>query len=434
MSGRTKVIIVLILSGAVWMGVLLRLGMWNATLKPMDGILSHTFNGWSEYPVSRHLFLGQYNADDFANGRAYVSGTYPFIFFNFAVVAPLHFIFGVPYNVAHNVLPYLYVFCLIAFLVLTTWKNLIAISERRTFFLWLLIFIAVGITMTDPLPWTATFNANRENIFIMVAGVFCYLSTFVFRDEVPKLPLLLVGIFLATWAPIYTPAWILGTLFFQRTLKPPRRWFIETAAVTAWAAFNILLPVIVCRLAGIQTAGSGLLFRSGLDGSTRYMTSIFQAMTMPVDPRHWPTGWYLLVAMALTISFAYIFRTTKHRPVKQAIFLIIPYAWTAIFFPQMTSIHPYLTDILLFVPITFLLSFWCLQQEFWGKLNGSSYVVVLMAAGLVLMSNLLAIAQAPKYEFIERDIMPVASVLVFGSIVAYVIAKMTARFRSKTST
>jgi len=431
MGKKTKIIVVLILSAAVWMAIVLKLGIWHATLKPMDGILSHTFNGWSEFPVSRHLFLGQYHADDFANGRAYVSGTYPFIFFNFLCVAPFHYLFGLPYNVAHNVLPYLYVFCLVIFLILSSRKQLVAISEHGNLFVWLLIFISLGITMTDPLPWTSTFYANRENIFVMVAGVFCYLSTWVFRDQIPKLPLLIAGIFIATWAPIYTPAWILASLFFQRGLKPARRWIVEVVAVSLWALFNIELPVVVCRLAGIQTAGSSVLFRSGLDGSTQYMTSIFQATSAPIDPRHWPTGWYLLVTAVLTVCFAYVFREEKYRPVKQAIFVLIPYCWTAIFFPQLTSIHPYLADVLLFVPATFLISFWCLQEPFWKNLNGSTYVVALIVAGLILMSNLLAMAQAPRFEYVERDIMPVASLIVFGSIGVYVSVKLTQWFREQ---
>jgi len=429
MGPRTKIAIVLLLTGAVWMAVLLRLGIWHATVTPADGHLSRTFNGWAAYPPSRHLFLLQSEPDDFANGKAYTSGTYLYIFLTFIYLAPFHFLLGLPYEVAHNFLVYSYVFCLALILIVTTRKQLVAIAESGNILVWLLVFISIGITITDPLPWTSSFNANRDNSFILVAGAFCYLSTFIFRNQIPRLPLLIVGIFLASWSPIYVPAWILATLFFRPTLKLDLRWIAEVAGVSLLALISAELPVLVCRLAGIEPIGSSVMFRSGLDGSTQYMSSIFQAAYAPADPRHWPTGWYVLVTAVLCLCFAYVFRGQNYRPVQQAIFLLIPYCTTVIFLPQMTSIHPYLTDVFIFIPATFLISFWSLQKPFWEKLGGNTYVVALIAAGLILMTNLLAVAQMPRFGFVERDIMPFASLIVFGSIAVYVVLKLVKRFR-----
>lgn len=389
---KYKLLIALTLTGAIWLLVLLKLGLWHVTLRPDGGVLSYTFNGWAEYPASRHLFLGQYNPDDFAQGRAYTTYTYPFLFFNFLILTPLHFLLKLPYEVAQNFLPFFYVLCLAGLFILTRRDQLLSIVERQCPFRWLLAFITIGIVVTDPLPWVSSLNYNQDNFHILAAGAFCYLSTWVFRDEVPKRPLLLTGVFLALWSPIYLPAWILASLFFNRPLKLERKWLLQVGGISALALLNLRLPLYVCRWAKLTSVSSDLLYRSGLDGSTQYMTSIYQAIFSPFDQRRWATAFYLLVVIFLGVAFQSLFRK-QYRPLQQALFLLIPYSTMAILFPQFTSIHPYFTDLMLVIPAIFLISFWCLQREFWENLTGRIYVMWLLVAGLTLMTNLLTVAQ-----------------------------------------
>jgi hypothetical protein len=169
---------------------------------------------------------------------------------------------------------------------------------------------------------------------------------------------------------------------------------------------NIALPGLVCRFAGVQPTGSSFLFRSGLDGSTQYMTSIFQAVFSPNDPRHWPTGSYLLLTALLAVCFHFFYKDRKHyRPLQQALFLLIPYCTVAIFLPQLSSIHPYTTDLFIFIPATFLMSFWFLQKTFWETLTGKTYVAWLLFACLILMTNLLSVAQMPRFAYVERSLV-----------------------------
>ena len=374
--------------------------------------------------------MGQIEANGFAQGKPYVSGTYPFIFFNFLFLAPFHFLLGLPYNVAHNFLPYFYVFCLTLLITLTTRRQLLAISEKRRFLLWFLVFISMGITITDPLPWTSSFNAARDNSFILTAGSFCYLSTWVFYDKIPKTPLLIVGIFLALWSPVYIPAWILAGLFFHRSLILERKWIVQVVGVSALTLLNIALPVFVCRLAGVTPVGSSFLSRSGLDGSTQYMTSIFQAVLSPDDPRHWPTTTYLLLTALLALCFHYFFKDRKqYRPLKQALFLLIPYSTVAIFLPQLTSIHPYHTDLFIFIPATFLMSFWFLQKPFWRNLTGPTYVAWFIVAALILMTNLLSVAQMPRFASVERS-LPFVAVTIFVSGLVYLSLRHSKKISS----
>jgi hypothetical protein len=213
---------------------------------------------------------------------------------------------GLPYEVAHNFLSYFYVICLTCLLIFTSQSQLRAVLENRNPFLWLLAVIAIGITVTAPQPWVSTLIYNRDNLYILTAGAFCYLSTWVFYDEVPKKALLVVGVFIALWLPICIPAWILAGLFFNRALIFERKWLFQVVGVSALGALNLAVPKLVCLWFGIAPTGNGFRYRSGLDGSRLYMTSVYQAIFSPNDPRHWPVAFYFLSALLLAIIFHYL--------------------------------------------------------------------------------------------------------------------------------
>jgi hypothetical protein len=424
--GKPKLIFIVLLITALWLGVLLKLGLRQMTMTPAEGHLSRTFEGWEKYPASRHVFLGQLDSNDFEQGRVYVSGSYPFLFTNFLLLAPFHYGLGLPYTIAHNFLPYIFVLCVTFLLILATRKELGAINQDNRLLLWLLAFLCIGITITDPLPWTSSFNAGRDNAHIITAGLFCYLSTWVFYDKVPKTPLLVVGILLALWSPTAIPAWILAGIFLHRTLKLDRKWIFQVAVVVTLAAINVLIPRLTTRWAGVQSTGSGLLTRSGLDGSLMHVSSIPQAVISPGDPRHWPTGLYFILTAILALGLHYTWKDReRHRPLQQAAFLLIPYLTFAIFLPQLTSVHPYITDLFIFIPATFLMSFWFLQRSFWKKLSGRLYVGWFLFACFILMSNLLAFAQMPRFAYLEGKrnlvgiILSVMAILIYAGVVLW---------------
>jgi hypothetical protein len=388
-----RLLIAAMVIGALWLVIILKLGVAGATRKPVDSILSYTFNSWSELPVNRHYFLAQYDSTDFSQGKAYTSSTYPLLFSMFVLVAPFHFFWKLPYNVAHNFIAYFYVICLSLLLVFKVKNELLEMLDTKSLLLAVFAFLAIGIVVTNPLPWVSLLVYGRDSLPVLAAAAFCYLSTWVFYDHIPGKPLLIIGIFLALWAPIYIPAWILAGIFFQRTLIPERKWIILAVAVAALAWFNLKLPLYVCNWAGLISTGSGFPYRSGLDGSTTYFSSIQQAVFQPIEARYWSTAFYVILTIVLGIGFHVLFRQRERHPLQQAFFLIIPYATMAIILPQATSIHPYFTDLMLFIPATFLIAFWFLQREFWQKLKGKTYVAWLLLASLILMTNLLTIAQ-----------------------------------------
>jgi hypothetical protein len=153
------------------------------------------------------------------------------------------------------------------------------------------------------------------------------------------------------------------------------------------------------------------------------MSSIPQAVLSPADPRHWPTGLYFILTALLAVGLHQMTKDReKFRPLQQAFFLLIPYSTFAIFLPQLTSVHPYIADLFIFVPATFLMSFWFLQRQFWERLTGSTYVGWFLFVCFILMSNLLAFAQIPRYAFLEGKrnlvgiILSVIAILIYGGV------------------
>lgn len=396
-----KLLFVVIFTGAIWMVLLLKLGVSAATKRPADGVLPNTFNGWMAYPVARSHFLAQYDGTEFSKRKAYTTYTLPFLLSTYLLVEPFHVIFKLPYNTAQNFIPYFYVICLSLLLVFVTRDHLFGLLEKKSVFHWLLAFLSIGIVVTDPLPWVTMLVYTRDCFHVLSIAAFCYLSTWVFNDRVPKIPLLAVGVFLALWSPIYIPAWILVGIFFNRTLLIQRRWILEVIGVCVLGFVSMELPSLMSRHAGFVPVASGFPFRSGLDGSTRYFTSIYQAVTAPIEPRHWSVLFYVVLTVVLAIILDYLRRESHH--LQQTVFMIIPYATIAVIFPQFTSIHPYFTDLLLVIPATFLVAYWFLQKEFWERLTGRSYVAWILATSLILMTNLLTVSQNLA-SFFAREI------------------------------
>jgi hypothetical protein len=397
MNPGTRRVAALVMMTMIWCGVIGRLGAWRASQIPAGGVLSRTFQGWLDAPVSRHIFLAQYDGTEFNRGRAYSSYTYPFLFAMFLVVTAVKALAGVPYDVAHNALPWIYAAMLTGLLLVVTRPRWPPLTEPGGIFQRAVTFGAIGVVATTPLLWVSLLTHNRDNIHVLAAAAFCYLSTFAFRQRIPIGPWTWTGGVLALWAPIYVPAWILSGLVSRETPAVNRRWLLHGMAVGSLAALNLALPGLVGKMTGVVAVGSDFAYRSGLDGSTQYVSSIPGAVFQPVDPRSWPTGLYVLAALGFGAAFHAWFRQRGGRVFDQLVVLAIPYCTVAILLPQFTSIHPYFTDLLIVVPVCFAVSFWSLQREFAETMTGRGFVLWTLATGALLMTNLLVIAQRLRH-------------------------------------
>ena len=170
---------------------------------------------------------------------------------------------------------------------------------------------------------------------------------------------------------------------------------------TAAAAISYGLTTATIHLKGYSPLSATLLFRSGLDGDTRYFQNLVQAVVAPcpvlccwrrtfadlVLPAFVPiAGW-----MALRIRVA---RGPGAAGLGALfLFLATPYIASVILFPQAVSIHPYMYDQLLVVPAAAVGGAAAMAVA-GATMNGAVRFAALLVMGFVTMSNLVGIAQA----------------------------------------
>jgi hypothetical protein len=404
---RSHAIAILVLASLVWLLVVLKLGAWPWTRSPAAGVLSYTFEGWQQWPLAHHGFLGQYEPTDFARGRGYASYTFGFLFAMYALVSPLHHLFGLPFTLAHNALPYLHVAALLAVFGGVTRTELAGLVARMGALGIGCVFLVVGLLVTTPAVWSAMLLFNRDNLHVLVAIIFCWLSLDLFRESRHEGRFLAAGIVIGLYAPMYFPAWFLGRLCLDARGAVDRRFLAHGLGVGVLSLVSVALPHLVGRLVEVQPVSSGVLFRSGLDGSRAWLHDIIQAVFWPPPAVYQPYQRTSLavhlgaVALAVALlpaggearSGAGARTTVRRRMLAQAAFLAIPYLTMAILLPQHTAIHPYFIDGLLLIASSFLLGFWSLQEELWPPASGWRLCFWTLGVGFVLMTDLLHLAQ-----------------------------------------
>ena len=159
-----------------------------------------------------------------------------------------------------------------------------------------------------------------------------------------------------------------------------------------------LEPRLLIAWKGYQSTGSSFLFRSGLDGDRTYFSGILQAAIAPC-----PVGCCyarplsdLLVPAVLPLA---IFGPLALRQApssvfsigRQLLFLATPYLVSLVFFPQSVSIHPYLYDHLIVIPVVVTGLVALLSAPVERRLTGAALLVFLLLTSGILMANLLKI-------------------------------------------
>ena len=139
---------------------------------------------------------------------------------------------------------------------------------------------------------------------------------------------------------------------------------------------------------GVPLTASSFTFRSGLDGDTRYFTSLAQAALAPCPlaccylrsaADLLLPGLVLLCAVGPLTLFDR--GATSVSLSRQLLFLATPYLVSLILFPQSVSIHPYLYDHLLMVPIVVTGATALLTDAVQGRLKGAGLLVLLLLMG-----------------------------------------------------
>ncbi len=400
----TVAVAALTLAALPWIVLVLRLGAWRISRTPGTGVFAYTFDGWHQWPATAHLFLGQYQPTDFARGIGYASYPYPYLLTAYAIVAPIHFVLRVPFGMAQNVLPYVYVGLFLVLVGVVARVHIGALLETLSPARIICLILAAGFVATTPAAWSATLLFGGDNVHVGVALVFCALSMARADGVRWRAYFFGAGMLLALYAPLYGPAWLLARLTGERGEPAGRPLVRDALGVGALSLLSAQLPTWVARLGEIRPVRSSYAYRSGLDGARDWLRDLPQAILWPPADAYAP---YQRISLAVHLAAVAVAlfalprladparRTAIGRRIRgEAGFLAIPYLSMAILFPQATSIHPYYMDVLLLVPSGFLLALWTLRAETRPSGSGPALTGWILLAAFVLMTDLLHLAQA----------------------------------------
>ena len=367
---------------------------------PWVHILPLTFSFWEQHPVREHWFLSFFDADALARGRAYPHYTAPWLWLLYVLLQPAHWA-GASYEVAQ---PWL---CLPQFAVIVLllgahlrhigpvpWTALISVAHVRL----AAIVLAVACVMTLPSFWVPFFRFNPEQIWFVPALACCHLAAADSRRAIGRwsdwTALIAIALFAPMFAPFALAAWILLWTVEVESVRARRRQLVSLALIGGLAALTFLLPGRLLHVAGFAPGGSSFWYRSGLDGSPQYFSSMIQAIAAPSFPRPWQLLQWPVIALVAVAGAAFRSPVAATRMLRQLLICWLPTLWTLTVVPQMVSIHPYSFDFSIALGSAFSLAFW-LQLEplaLWQRSGTLRLAVVIVLSGL-LMTNLLDLAR-----------------------------------------
>ena len=412
---RSGTLLFLLWTSALWLTVVSDLGIRRVILEtdrtvPMvcrSDWLTTVFSIWEGTPAREHVFLGWRSWESFQTRTPYANHVHPYLFTMYGWTRTVRALSGVAPYVATNTVPLFYVFMLLtAFTVFLARAGLL--RERQGPVRLLALFVAYGLIVTTWRFWNDLYRFNSDNPFPLLVAVFLLVYAFLLAPARPVAAGVSAAVFVAL-SPIHTPMALVALLGLFGKAAATRRDFLHrnraviaiSFAVVLVGVVSYLAPRILIALKGYVPVGSSYLFRSGLDGDTRYFSNMAQAVfaSCPAGccfPRQageliWPAFLPLVFAGAATrwrdspgtISLGHLL-----------LFLTTPYWMSVVLFPQSVSIHPYLYDHLLLIPVVLVGSAAMITPALQSRLHGAKLLVFLLLTGGLLMSNLIGIAQA----------------------------------------
>ena len=414
-AARSATVLFLIATSALWLTLVSDLGIRRVVLEtdrtaPLpcrsDG-LTTVFSIWESTPARDHLFLGWRSWDSLEARAPYANHVHPYLLTMYAWTRTVRAVSGAAPYVATNTIPLFYMFVLVAaFTILLARAGLL--HERPTSLRLLTLFVSYGLIVTTWRFWNDLYRFGSENPYPLLVAVFLLVYAFLLAPVRPVAAGLSAAAFVAL-SPIHTPMALVAllTLFGKGGatgrdfLRRNRTLIAISCAVTVAGVVSYLAPRILIGLKGYVPVGSSYLLRSGLDGDTRYFSNMVQAVfaSCPAGCCFPRTAGELMWPAFLPLLFAAVAswrRNAEHtlRPGHLLLFLTTPYWMSLVLFPQSVSIHPYLYDHLLIMPVVLVGSVAILVPGLESRLRGTLLLVFLLLAGGLLMSNLVEIAQA----------------------------------------
>ena len=368
--------------------------------------LANIMQIWEAYPASRHVFLGWRTQEWIEKGTVYVNHVHPYPLSMYGWMSAVRAVTGRSLFFASNTTPFLCMFVWIG-AIITLLARLDLLRRNRDARGLLVLFLGVGFVVTTWRFWNDPFRYQSDNPFPLVAGVLVLVYAALVTPPRPRLAIASGIVFIAL-SPLHAPMLVLAVLcLFGQTgsslreliaRKPPR------AEPERVGHGNRLIVAAVPRLLaswkGYSPIASSLLFRSGLDGDTTYFTNMIQAVWSPstlgcyVRP---PLELFFPACVPLLALAPWLWRSREAadiQPGRLLLFLATPYLCSLVLFPQALSIHPYLFDLFLLMPVIVAAFVMALLEPVRRRLSGTTLLAFLLVAGGLIMSNLIGLAQA----------------------------------------
>lgn len=403
LSGLTLLFI--LWSALFWLILIWDVGIGRAVmLVTREERLLTSFELWETRPASEHLFLAWLDRQSFEKHVAYTNHLHPILFFLYGCSKLAQLLTGLPPYVGRNVTPFAMTgFAVAAFTALVP-RPSPGLRQGTKFHATL--FVALGFVLSEWHFWYYPFW-NFDTVFPVIAS----LPVLVWASAFPRVSdrnaarvMASLGLF-AAFGWVYTPVLILAvwSMFgkvrptLAATLAVNRPLVRASILAAAVGVFTYALPLVLVKIKGYETVSSSFLFRSGLDGDTRYFQHAAQAVLHPFPQARTLWGVIFPAFVPLLVSVACAWRAgalRRRRIGRQLIFLLAPYLFSLALFPQSVSIHPYLYDNLLLLPVVLIGSTWVLSRPVQGRLRGGLLLVALLLAAILIMANFIGIAQS----------------------------------------
>jgi hypothetical protein len=409
--GKTSDMPLVTLLFLFWSGVVWLLIVWDAGVgrvvkaATQDDRLLLSFRLWETRPISQHLFLIWLTQSDFDHRIAYTNHLHPYSLMTYAWVKAPQVLVGLAPPIARNLVPFGTAAWMLAGLAIMVRRALPADTPALRFHLTL--FVVSGLVVTEPQFWWSHFTTNYDNPFPLFAVVTAFawaagdawLQTPDPRGSALLPSAVVCGLFGWIYAPIIAIAlWLCAKREGPSSLRVNGPLTRATAVMIAISMATLTLPLVLVSVKGYGNEASSFLSRSGLDGDTRYFHNVAQAVLRPyygAPRRLWELAFPAAVPLVLAIVLCGLeSKAIRLRLARQVMFLFTPYLVSLALFAQAVSIHPYLYDQLLIVPAALAGAFWSLSPMIQRRLEGPGLLAGLLLALILVMANLIGIAQA----------------------------------------
>ena len=395
-------------SCALWLQLLWKIGAEDVVYKSVS---ANRFNRlaqafyyiWENKPFSSHFLMSFQSVENYNQKIAYVGYSPPFLILIYLYSKVLAFILGVSLEITTRVTSIFYSL-IFAVVYLFTIINSPDKSPLNKYLVQFSIFCVFGIMLSIPGFWIElTQDSGTDNVFPLIMYLTLYLFIYVNRKDFTSGWFKTGVIAICLFIPLQGILTII-TLAFYVFREDNKSKFFDLVFFLLFALIVALLsnfyPVIVAKLLHYSNNSSSFLFRSGLDGDISYYKNMLQALVNPIC-RSFPREWSSLIPEIIFVVIAYLIGGKKLLKADPGLwgaylFLFFPYLFALVLWPQSLSIHPYLYDYMLELPLFFVASSLVVSFSVQKNLRGPFALLFILGLISLLMYNFTMIAQASR--------------------------------------